>query len=48
MHANNAKGGAAVDKLYPQVSISASLGSQALTTGALFGGGSAVWMFAGQ
>ena len=48
MHAANAEYGAAVAKLYPQINISASLGSQALTTGALFGGGSAVWMLAGQ
>ena len=48
LHAANAEYGAAVAKLYPQINISASLGSQALTTGALFGGGSAVWMLAGQ
>lgn len=48
MHAANAEYGAAVGKLYPQINLSASLGSQALTTGALFGGGSAVWMLAGQ
>ncbi len=48
LHAAHAEYGAAVAKLYPQINISASLGSQALTTGALFGGGSAVWMLAGQ
>ena len=48
LHAANAEYGAAIAKLYPQINISASLGSQALTTGALFGGGSAVWMLAGQ
>lgn len=48
LHAANAEYGAAVAKLYPQINISASIGSQALTTGALFGGGSAVWMLAGQ
>lgn len=48
LHAANAEYGAAVAKLYPQINLSASLGSQALTTGALFGGGSAVWMLAGQ
>lgn len=48
MHAANAEYGAAVAKLYPQINLSASLGSQALTTGALFGGGSAVWTLAGQ
>jgi len=39
----SAEHGVAVARLYPQVRLSASLGSQALTTGALFGGGSAVW-----
>lgn len=48
LHAANAEYGAAVAKLYPQINISASIGSQALTTSALFGGGSAVWMLAGQ
>lgn len=43
LHAANAEYGVAVAKLYPQLNISASLGSQALSTGALFGGGSAVW-----
>ncbi len=38
----------AVAKLYPQVNLSASLGSQALTTGALFGAGSAVWSLVAQ
>ena len=48
LHAANAEYGAAIANLYPQINISASLGSQALTTGALFGSGSAVWMLAGQ
>ncbi len=48
LHAANAEYGAAVAKLYPQINISASIGSQALTSGALFGGGSAVWMLVGQ
>ena len=48
MHAANADYGVAVAKLYPQLNLSASLGSQALTTGALFGGGSAVWSLIGQ
>lgn len=39
----SAEHGVAVARMYPQVRLSASLGSQALTTGALFGGGSAVW-----
>ena len=48
LHAANAEYGVAVAKLYPQFNISASLGSQALTSGALFGGGSAVWILVGQ
>ena len=48
MHAANAEYGVAVAKLYPQINISASVGSQALTTAALFGGHSAVWSLVGQ
>lgn len=48
MRAANADYGAAVAKGYPQLNLSASLGSQALTGGALFGAGSAVWTLAGQ
>lgn len=48
LHAANADYGVAVAKLYPQLNLSASLGSQALTTGALFGGGSAVWNLVAQ
>ena len=48
MHAANAEYGVAVSKMYPQVVISASLGSQALSTGALFGSGTAVWSLIGQ
>jgi len=48
LHAANAEYGVAISKLYPQVNLSASLGSQALTTGALFGSGSAVWSLVGQ
>ena len=43
MQAASAEHGVAVARLYPQIRLSASLGSQALSTGALFGGGSAVW-----
>lgn len=46
--AANADYGAALSRLYPQVNLSASLGWQALTTGALFGGGSLIWGLAGQ
>jgi NodT family efflux transporter outer membrane factor (OMF) lipoprotein len=48
LHAANADYGVAVAKLYPQINLSANLGSQALTTGALFGGGSAVWSLVAQ
>jgi len=48
LHAANADYGVAISKLYPQINLSASLGSQALTTGALFGNGSAVWSLVGQ
>lgn len=48
LHAANAEYGAAVAKLYPQLTLSADLASQALTTGALFGSGSAVWSLIGQ
>ena len=48
LRAANAEYGVAVAKLYPQLNISASLGSQALSTGALFGSGSAVWGLVGQ
>lgn len=48
LHAANADYGVAVANMYPQLNISANLGSQALTTGALFGGGSAIWNVVGQ
>lgn len=48
LHVANAEYGVAVAKLYPQLDLSAGLGTQALTTGALFGGGSAVWSVLGQ
>ncbi|HUG58576.1 MAG TPA: efflux transporter outer membrane subunit, partial [Candidimonas sp.] len=48
LHAANADYGVAVAKLYPQINLSASLGSQALSAGALFGGGSAVWSLVTQ
>ena len=48
MHAANAEYGVAVARLYPQLTLSASLGSQALSSAALFGGGSAVWALVGQ
>ena len=48
MKAANAEYGVALSRLYPQLTISASTGTQALTTGALFGPGSAVWALLGQ
>ncbi len=48
LHAANAEYGVAISKLYPQLNLSADLGTQALTTGALFGPGSAVWSLVGQ
>ena len=48
LHAANADYGVAVARLYPQINLSANLGSQALSAGALFGGGSAVWSLVGQ
>ena len=35
-------------RLFPQLNLSASLGSQALSSGALFGAGSAVWALVSQ
>ena len=48
MQAANAEYGAALARMYPQLIISASTGTQALTTGALFGPGSAVWALLGH
>lgn len=48
LHATNAEYGVAISKLYPQITLSADLGSQALTAGALFGSGSAIWSLVGQ
>jgi NodT family efflux transporter outer membrane factor (OMF) lipoprotein len=48
LHAATAQYGVAVSNLYPQVNLSANLGSQALSAGALFGPGSMVWSLAGQ
>lgn len=44
----NAEYGVAIANLYPQLNLSANLGSQALSIGGLFGSGSAVWNLAGQ
>jgi Outer membrane protein len=43
LRAANAQHGVAMARLYPQINLSASMGSQALTTTALFGPGSMIW-----
>jgi NodT family efflux transporter outer membrane factor (OMF) lipoprotein len=48
LHVATAQYGVAVASVYPQINLSASYGSQALTTGALFGAGSMIWSLAGQ
>ncbi len=44
----NAQYGVAVSKLYPQITLSADVGSQALTVDKLIGAGSLIWAMAGQ
>lgn len=48
LHVANAEYGVAVSKLYPQINLSANLSSQALSTGALFGGNATVWNLIAQ
>jgi NodT family efflux transporter outer membrane factor (OMF) lipoprotein len=48
LHAANAEYGSAIAKLYPQINLSASLATQTLVAGALFGPGSAIWNVLGQ
>ncbi len=48
LHAATARYGVAVSNFYPRITLSASAGSQALTTAGLFGSGSLVWGLAGQ
>lgn len=48
LHAANAEHGVAVARLYPQMNLSASGGSQSLSMDSLFGGGSAVWSVIAQ
>lgn len=48
VHAANADYGVSVARMYPQLNLSATLGTQALTTEALFGGPSIVWSVIGQ
>ena len=48
LQAASAQHGVALAKLYPQLTLSASLGSQALTAASQFGAGSLVWGLGGQ
>lgn len=48
LQAASAQYGVTVAKLYPQLTLTASLGSQALTTASLFGAGSMIWNLGGQ
>ncbi len=48
LQAASAQHGVALAKLYPQLTLSASLGSQALTVASLFGSGSLIWGLGGQ
>jgi NodT family efflux transporter outer membrane factor (OMF) lipoprotein len=48
LHAASADYGVAASKLFPQVSLSATLGSQALTTASLFDSGTQSWGLVGQ
>lgn len=45
LKASNAQVGAAIASLYPQLNLSAAFGTQALTSGALFGPGTTMWNF---
>ncbi|MBL0210821.1 MAG: efflux transporter outer membrane subunit [Holophagaceae bacterium] len=48
LHAATAQYGVAIAKLYPQLTLTANLGSQALTTASLFGPGSLIWSLGSQ
>ena len=48
LQAASAQHGVAIARLYPQLTLSASLGSQALTAASLFGAGSLIWGLGGQ
>lgn len=48
LHAASAEHGVAVSKLYPQISLSADVGSQALTMDKLFSAGSLIWSLGAQ
>lgn len=48
LRASHAEYGAAVAERYPQLVLSADIGTQALSSGALFDSGSVIWNLAGQ
>lgn len=48
LHTASAQHGVAVSRLYPQITLSANLGSQALTSAGLFGSEALLWGLAGQ
>lgn len=48
LHVATAQYGVAVANLYPQITLSANIGKQAMAAGTLFGPGSLVWGLAGQ
>ncbi|MHB1332524.1 MAG: efflux transporter outer membrane subunit [Sulfuriferula sp.] len=48
LHAASAQYGVVISNSYPQINLSATLGSQALLASSLFGAGSMVWGLAGQ
>ena len=48
LHAANAQYGVAVANLYPQINLSANVGQESLTPGALFNPAASVWSLAGQ
>ncbi|HAL92215.1 MAG TPA: RND transporter [Verrucomicrobia bacterium] len=48
LQAAHAQYGVALSKLYPQITLSADMGSQALTADKLFSAGSLIWAIAGQ
>ncbi len=48
LHAASAQVGVAVARLYPQLTLRAALGSEALSGASLFGPGALIWSLAGQ
>lgn len=48
LRAANAEYGVAISKSYPQINLSATLGTQTLAASSLFGPGSVIWSLAGQ